>query len=661
MSVSRRTFFGAAAAASTLSALGPNAAQALSVPGGKGGLDEVEHVVILMQENRSFDHFYGTMRGVRGFADRTAVRNVYRQPAKRGDGYLLPFHVDTRKVDGQDLGDLAHGWTDQHNAQANGLNNGWVAAKSEMTMGYFTETDVPFHRALADAFTIGDHYYCSIAGPTTPNRLYMWTGTIDPAGKQGGAAIGNPADYKPVYRWTTYPERLQAAGISWRVFANDEVGDDPGGHPFVGDYGDNPLWLFDQYHNAANKELAERARVGRPWLPDSGKGKDTSHVLADFIQACQTGTLPAVSWVVAPYGYTEHPEARPVDGAAYVQGMLNALWSNPELWAKTVVLINYDENDGFYDHLCGPQAPAGTPDEFVNGKPIGLGPRVPLTVISPWSRGGWNYSQVSDHTSVLRFLEAWTGVREPNISAWRRSICGDLTAAFDFGTANTTIPLLPDTAKLRAEADATQTKLPKPAPPKNGRQLEPVVETGTRPARALPYQPSAAGVINGKNLELTLGNTGAAGLQLVVHRYDGTTGGPWPFDLVSAQAKPKLAVSGKYDMDVHGPNGFLRTFTGDAAKSGFEANASLTDELKLRLTLVNRTSREVTVTIKPNAYRGDGPWSYTLAAGETKTDDWNPVVYGHGWYDMTATITGDPSWSRRFAGHVETGEHTVTG
>ncbi|WP_239154314.1 phospholipase C [Amycolatopsis sp. FDAARGOS 1241] len=345
------------------------------------------------------------MAGVRGYGDPVAKRDVFRQPdPKRTDGGdLLPFHVDTALVDGQDLGDLAPDWGTTHQAWANGAYDAWIPAKTEMTMSYFNRDDLPFHRALASAFTLCDNYFCSLQGPTTPNRLYHWTGTINPDGDLGGPATWNPADYTPVYRWTTYPERLQAAGISWQVYANDEVGDG-----FVGDYSDNPLWLFQQYHDALasadpkKQQLAERASLQARWKPDSGQGKDVDHVLTQFIADCKAGTLPAVSRVVAPYAYCEHPAARPVDGAAYTQRVLKALWDNPKLWESTVVLINYDENDGFFDHIGPPCAPAGTPGELLpvnqpSGPggvgagapaPIGLGPRVPMTVISPWTRGG---------------------------------------------------------------------------------------------------------------------------------------------------------------------------------------------------------------------------------------------------------------------------------
>ncbi|MEO9110280.1 MAG: phospholipase C, phosphocholine-specific, partial [Jatrophihabitantaceae bacterium] len=590
--INRRTFLGAsaltAAVAGLSAALPGGIPSAQAQPALTGTLADVKHVVILMQENRSFDHYYGTMRGVRGYGDRAALRlqcgaDVFHQPdgLRLDGGHLLPFHIDTTKVDGQDIGSLLHDWDTTHLAWNSGHYNEWVLAKTEMTMGYFTQADVPFHRSLAQAFTICDNYHCAIQSETTPNRIYHWTGMIDPDGTAGGPAVDNPPNYKPVYHWTTYPERLQAAGVSWQVYANDEVGDGTDG--YVGDYGDNPLWLFQAYHDAlassdpAVHQLAERASLRTEWLPDSGMGKDVDHVIAQFQADCAAGTLPQVSWIVAPYLYSEHPAGRPVDGEAYMQGVLNALWANPQLWESTVVLINYDENDGIFDHVPPPIPPAGTPAEFLPAiepitsglppaigpaTPIGLGPRVPMTIVSPWSRGGWVNSQVFDHTSVLQFLERWTGVVEPNISAWRRSICGDLMTCFDFSSHDSTIPVLPDTATLRAAADAIETTLPKPKTPTLGAQVVPVQEPGVAPARALPYQPSA-NVAVGSHLTISLANSGTKTVQLAAHAHHLLLGDPIQrFDVgpggTAAGTVCLDLLTGAYDVWIYGPNGFLR-------------------------------------------------------------------------------------------------------
>ncbi|WP_329054047.1 phospholipase C, phosphocholine-specific [Amycolatopsis sp. NBC_01488] len=644
--IRRRTVLGGAAAATVAGSLSASCA----VPARKGTIDDVRHVVVLMQENRSFDHYFGTMAGVRGFGDRAALRDVFRQ---RGKGApVLPFRVDTSVVDGQDLSELPHDWNSTHRAWNGGAYDAWVAAKGPMTMGYFTHDDIPFQRALASAFTLCDHYFCSIQGPTQPNRLFHWTGTIDPDGVAGGPVTHNFPDYEPSFHWTTYPERLESAGITWRIYANDEERGVP--EHFVGDYGDNPLWLFRNFHDAlysmdpAKRRLAERANLRTKLLPDSGQGKDLDHVLAAFLADCAAGTLPAVSWVVAPYGYCEHPAARPVDGGAYVQRMLKALWDKPELWESTVVFINYDENDGFFDHVVPPTPPPGTPGEYLPGNrpekgaasgpplPIGLGPRVPMTVVSPWSRGGWVNSQVFDHTSVLRFLETWTGVREPNISAWRRAICGDLTSCFDFRAHDTTIPLLPDANALRADADRTQPRLPKPG-------LGPgalVQDPGTAKARPLPYQPVAWAVAEPGALKLHLANHGTQTLQLAAYAYH-AGGASQRFDVgPNTELAGQVPYAESYDIAIHGPNGFVVEASG---KAGLDASVTFTPEPALRVTVTNSGPAPVAlndVTIAP----------------ETSHDF--PVPTKNGWYDVTFEA---PGWRRRFAGHLEDGRPSRTG
>ena len=669
--ISRRTFLEASAVtAATAGLFGAGLAQAAATPRRSGSIDEVEHVVILMQENRSLDHYYGTMKGVRGFGDRAAFtlsngNDVLHQPdlSRLDGGYLLPFHIDTSAYDGQNLGDLPHDWDTTHLAWNGGAYNNWPLAKSGMTMGYFTENDVPFHHALAQAFTICDSYFCSIQGPTTPNRLYHWTGTIDPAGVAGGPATWNPSDYQPVYHWTTYPERLQAAGISWQVYASNEVGDDTTNHPYVGDYGDNPLWLFQAYHDAlassdpAKQQLAARANVIKQWLPDSGQGMNPRHVLSDFIAACESGNLPKVSWIVAPYRWCEHPAARPVDGAVYVSTVLKALWGNQKLWDNTALFVNFDENDGFFDHVVPPTAPPGTENEYIDGLPIGLGPRVPMMVISPWSRGGWVNSEVFDHTSVIRFLEQWTGVKEPNISDWRRAICGDLTSAFDFSAWNPGIPLLPDTAKLQAIADQTQSTLPAPAPPAEGQQTDPKQEPGFRPARAIPYQATANATLaaDASSLAINLANAGAGTFQFQVY----PAGSAIQRQDVAPHGSAALTVpvSGTYSVEVHGPNRFLRSFAGNGKGAGVEVAVTI-DGRCLKVAISNGGAAPATVKLAGHHVGQSG--TFRVGAGHTVTEQIDVVDLAQGWYDLTATVNGDSAFQRRFAGHLEYGD-SITG
>jgi phospholipase C len=379
-----------------------------------GSLGDVEHIVILMQENRSFDHYFGTMPGVRGFSDPAAItlpdgNPVFRQPHPgRPQGYLTPFRYDTATTSAQATPGTDHSWQTQHEAWNQGRMDQWVQAKGPYTMGYFTRPDIPFQWALAQAFTVCDGYHCSVLGPTNPNRLYMWTGMIDPKGTGGGPVIDNsPAFGNAILSWTTYPERLQRAGISWQVYQEED------------NYDDNALAWFKQFAGApASSPLWRQGMRKQP---------------AGWFEAdARQGRLPQVSWLVAPTAQSEHPAYFPAAGAEYVASKLDAIASNQDLWHKTLFILTYDENDGLFDHVPPPTAPHGTADEFVGVEPIGLGFRVPAVVISPWSAGGHVCSDVLDHTSLIRVIEKRFGVTEPNISGWRRRTCGDLTSALRF-------------------------------------------------------------------------------------------------------------------------------------------------------------------------------------------------------------------------------------
>jgi phospholipase C len=169
-----------------------------------------------------------------------------------------------------------------------------------------------------------------------------------------------------------------------------------------------------------------------------------------FEHDAKNDNLPAVSWLVAPSAQTEHPNWMPAAGAQYIASKVDAIASNPDVWAKTAFILTYDENDGYFDHVLPPTAPAGTPDEFIGGVPIGLGFRVPTVIVSPWTAGGYVNSNTLDHTSLIRLLERRFGVREPHISDWRRKTVGDMTAAFRFDRPRATFPQ--DNAQLKYPA-----------------------------------------------------------------------------------------------------------------------------------------------------------------------------------------------------------------
>jgi phospholipase C len=466
---SRGTFLrGVSALAATPAALASgvrDAAAAASLPA--ASLRDIDHIVILVQENRSFDHYFGSLRGVRGFDDSSTVaqsggRSVFQQiDPMNPDGYELPFHLDTHTTSAQRLGDLSHSWVAQHESWSGGTMDNWLPthrradhADGPLTMGYHTRADVPYYYALADAFTICDAYHCSVFGPTHPNRYFLMTATNDPDGKFGGPVIANVE--KP-YGWETYPERLERAGISWRIY-----------HAFD-DYDINVIKFFRNFHDApAKSSLYENAMRDRSF----------ASVLADF----RSGNIPQVSWICAPAAYTEHPSYMPAAGEHYTAQILAALMSNPALWSRTAFFLTYDENDGQFDHVAPPVAPFGTPGEYIDGLPIGLGFRVPTIVVSPFSRGGYVCGDTFDHTSILRFIETRFGVEVPNLSRWRRETCGDLTTAFGFGQPpDFTIPAFPETANALQVAEQYAKTLPRPQPPRA--QTMPQQEPGSRPRR----------------------------------------------------------------------------------------------------------------------------------------------------------------------------------
>ncbi|MCZ4095053.1 phospholipase C, phosphocholine-specific [Streptomyces sp. So13.3] len=641
--LSRRTFLSATAAgAATMVGLAQDAAAAPT-----GTVADVKHVVILMQENRSFDHYFGTLNGVRGFDDKQALQfpgggDVFRQPdpARTDGGVMLPYRMDTSKYNAQNAAGLPHDFSTGHQAVNNGAMNAWIAAKGERTMGYFTRADIPYQYALADAFTLCDAYFCSLAGPTIPNRLYLWSGTSGP-GRDGttGPWTDNTASAdNPVTDWTTYAERLEAAKVSWRVYHNPTEDD------LTGDYGDNALAYFKQFHTYAKNDPRYINAM-------------TKFDLTVFDQHCKDGSLPTVSWLVAPYVYCEHPTASPDYGAWWVNSALQSLMSNPQLWKETVFLVMYDENDGYFDHMIPPTPEPGTPEEFAQGRPVGLGSRVPLWVVSPWSRGGYVNSQVSDHTSVLRFLEKVTGVQEPNISAWRRTVCGDLTSCFDFTTPDYSIPELPDTVALMAKADAG-TQLPAVALPAPGTQYVPAQETAARPHRRLPYAPGAEVAVDRATgvLTCTMTNAGAAGFHYTVYPNITYTFAGTPFTVAPGASKTYTWVTSeadaRYDFTVHGPDGFVRRFAGTVVPAGRNDAAvpSVTASLgtSLSLNLVNDGLTGVSFAITPNDYAGTAQ-TVTVAPNSRTTLTW-PLDGGR--YDVTVTAGTGTGLVQRYAGTV---------
>ncbi|CAB3934729.1 phosphocholine-specific phospholipase C [Achromobacter insolitus] len=664
--------------------------RALAIPANHrtGTIRDVEHIVIFMQENRSFDHYFGALAGVRGFGDRFPIpvpdspdarhRSVWAQyNDKPDDGQprtVLPFHLDTREAfETMRVASTPHTWSNAQDAWDAGRMGNWPAAKKNHSMAYFTAEDMPFQYAMARAFTVCDAYHCSFTGGTNTNRLFVWTGTNDGLGRGNGPALGNTynkltgGDPARAYTWTTYPERLEAAGVSWRIYQN-----------MADNYSLNPTAGFKAYRDAYHGVLGSAAALKDKAL--------TTRDLDLLRQDVLDGTLPQVSWICATKAGSEHPSpSSPAQGADYTARVLDALTADPEVWSKTVLLLMFDENDGFFDHMPPPAPPsrdasgalagASTVDtrgeyhEIVGGAEkddtlahlhgvYGLGPRVPMYVLSPWTKGGWVNSQVFDHTSVLRFVEQRFGVAEPNISPWRRAVCGDLTSIFDFSAPDGAgLPSgLPATAERAGLASALPGTITPPAPrqPALARQ-----SAGTRPSRPLPYALQVHARVDDGGVALRFENIGTAGA--VFHVYDRLhlAQGPRRY---TVEAGTQLegtwhtaSDDGRYDLWILGPNGFHRHCTGRAGAPPLEVTAAYQGPgASLQLTVRNPAPQARSFQVQANAYGYPQASDTKLGPGESVSLSWDMTRSG-GWYDVTVLDGGDPAYTRRLAGRIETG------
>jgi phospholipase C len=679
--IDRRRLLALAAASA---AFGPAIQRAYAIDANvqKGTIEDVEHIVILMQENRSFDHYFGTMYGVRGFADRFPIplsdgRTVFRQanpkPKAGEPGAIAPFHLNTQqtfahmRVEG-----TPHSWDDAQRAWDEGRISSWPEYKHAHAMGHYTEADIPFQFALANAFTLCDAYHCSFQGGTNTNRLFLWSGTNDGAGKAGGPSISNshdtlpkPGQDLPPYTWTTYPERLEAAGVSWRIY--EDMADN---------FGDNPLVGFKAFRDSLAK-----APGSNPVLAE--KGLSTRH-LDGLREDVLANKLPQVSWVVSPAKDSEHPgPSSPAQGADYIARVLDCLTSNPEVWAKTVLLVNFDENDGFFDHAPPPAPPArdasgnalggstvdtageyhlvGSPADpkseraDLMGRSYGVGPRVPLYAVSPWSRGGWVNSEVFDHTSCIRFVEKRFGVMEPNISAWRRSVCGDLTSCFDFKTPNAAIAKMPETASIAARAGALpgRTTPPTPNEPK-----APVQVSAPRRSRPLPYALDVV-MASASPPHLTFRNTSAS-VGAVFHVYDRLhpEAAPRRYTVEAGRSLEDDWPAGPYDLFVLGPNGFHRHLAGAGGEGLTVSTVAVGRKIQVRVSNTGSAPRLIMAESAVYAPKHQ-PWNLRIAAGGQGSQLWT-LNATSGWYDFILRIKGDDKWRCRLAGRVDDGSPTMS-
>jgi len=750
---------------------------------------DAEHIVILMQENRSFDHAYGALRGVRGFRDPRAHvlpngNPVWCQTDAHGDTYA-PFHLDITGTNAAWLGGLPHTWTDQVDARNGGRYDAWLIAKPKrglvpFTLGHYARADIPFYYALADAFTVCDQAFCSSLTGTTANRLYFWTGTIRADATDVPRVLNAETDYDREAAWRTFPERLEDAGISWRIYQN-EVSYDSGFRgeedAWLANFGDNPIEWFTQFnirfaasrrayvpafladapaqiaqrehalqatdltpqarqrlqsdldHFKAQVQAAEAERTANTdatWsaLPPRARALhekafttnagDPSYralttlayqdgatprevnvpagdVLHRFRHDVETGALPAVSWLVAPENFSDHPSA-PWYGAWYVSEALDILTKNPDVWKKTVFILCYDENDGYFDHVPPYVAPHPSRPETgkastgidttidwanVHGREhsLGLGYRVPLVIASPWSRGGCVNSQVFDHTSVLRFLEAWTAgkgtpVTETNISAWRRAVCGDLTSVFrpyDGETIQLPSSLGRDATVERIYTAKFQQR-PAGGAPLTTQGIAALdarawQESGTRPSCPLPYELVVNAEAQGADLALVLEARNAAfgaaaegapfnayvyGPEMLCRSYAVSAG-----DVV----RDVLPIAGASFVRVDGPNGFMRTFRGvdERVRVLVDHAEGTASSGALEVRVVNRDAVARDATIADESY-GSASRRVTAPAGgqaSVRID----LAATQGWYDFTVTLG---TIAYRYAGRLETGAWSVS-
>ena len=791
---------------------------------------DAEHIVILMQENRSFDHAFGTLRGVRGFNDPRAVRlangnSVFVQTDAAGNSYA-PWRLDIRDTRITWMGSLPHSRHSQVDAWNEGQQDGWIEAKRSddkryadlpLTMGYFTREDLPFYYALADAFTICDQHYCSVMTSTSPNRCYFWTGTIrDQQRVDSRVHIRNNEIDNGGLGWKTFPERLEEAGIRWKCYQNEVTRSALSGaaEAWLGNFGDNPLEYFGAYnaeacagYPAAAKrlidELAEevarleasiaaetdaatagllreglasiKSRIAALQASVSSGGKARYRRLSNqqkrlhdaalatnmgdphyhaldnlsfnsdgkkrrmkvprgdlfyqFRKDVNQGRLPTVSWLTAPEKFSDHPSS-PWYGAWYVSEVMDILTKNPEVWKKTILILTYDENDGYFDHApsfvaADPKRPetgggsAGidtgleytysadelrmgiAPSEARTG-PIGMGFRVPLIVASPWSRGGWVNSQVFDHTSTLMFLEQFVQakngktVREENLAPWRRTVSGDLTSVFrpndaqelklDFlnrdkfviGIEKARDKEVPSNFKYLTADQVSQIN---DAPRDSG--MMPHQEPGFRPSCGLPYELYATGNLSDDGQHYTLRLT--AGEQVHGAKSVGgafnvylrnlthvTNGGPpmrvatyavKPGDTLTLQYPLTLFVDGQYRVEIHGPNGFYRSYSGRSDSPDpigrtleYERTATgLTGNIVMHLRSIGEKSASVTIT---DMVYGQRPLERTIEVGQEVAVVLDQSA-SHGWYDFKVK-TDNFDAEERYAGRVETGDASIS-
>jgi phospholipase C len=312
---------------------------------------QIDHILFLIQENHTFDSYFGTYPGAEGFPQGIKVP---LQPG--GTPTIAPFHFTSRLTH-----DMPHKWAAAHEAMDGGKMDGFIQAEhSTDTMGYYDGTDLPNYWAYAGQFILADNFFSSLAGPSLPNHLY----TV--AAQSGGLINNRPHPPAAGFDFVTMAELLGASGISWKYY---DGGPDPKSFGYW-----NPLPGFKTFMDS---------------------GKLMSHLVdnTEYFRDLRNGKLPAVAWIIPNTAESEHPPHDIQVGMWYVTSIVNALMKSP-YWQNSILIITWDDYGGFYDHVPPPQV-----DKY------GYGPRVPAIIISPYVQPGFIDHTLYDFTSVLRFIE----------------------------------------------------------------------------------------------------------------------------------------------------------------------------------------------------------------------------------------------------------------
>jgi phospholipase C len=537
-----------------------------------------------------------------------------------------------------------------------GRVDAWNTARSAgMGMGHFTRDDLPFYYTLYESFVAGDQYFQSVPTCTDPNRLHLFSGS-------NGLSAGYPPTFDNneavAWLWDTMGELLERNQISWKVYQQED------------NFDDNGFAWFQSYQNAA------------PGTPLYEKGmKRSTDLIEDFKNDMASGNLPQVSWIVGPANVSEHANWHPSAGEDFVNRVLEAFVSFPEIYKKSVMILNYDEGGQFYDHHWIPTPPINDADGIstvttvgeITSVPLPVGPgfRVPLLFVSPWTRGNIVLSEIADHTSVIQFIETRFNVTLNTISPWRRSMMGDLTSAFDFENPDYSWPSLPDTSNYVNESNIECSTLPYPSVP--AVQSFPQQETGTRVSRALPYQFTVSDSLGDATLDVTVNNVGPHGAPFILYDIlNLNTVAPRKYAIEAGKSITDALVvtplSGLYSFSLHGPNGFLRQFAGVTGASSLMA--SLTYDVSKTSVLVNLTNAAstgaaVAFTVVDNAYGLGGPWTFKVGPSSSHVFTLDVSSVGN-WYDLSAVVDSTdasvtaPQFARRFMGRMETGKDTTT-